>query len=115
MMRLEEARGFLMQALRQTRWNQVGDLFRIVAEFKSKTQPIPRTHLYGAEQSLASGERSVILEAIWSLIVQGILVPGLDDSNEGLPFLRLTEYGKRCVEEDRILPHDPDGYIKEFQ
>ena len=115
MMRLEEARGFLMQALRQTGWNQVEDLFRVVAEFKSKTQPVPRTHLFGAEQSLARGDRSVILEVIWSLIVQGILVPGLDDSNEGLPFLRLTEYGKCCVKEDRILPHDPDGYLRELQ
>jgi len=52
---------------------------------------------------------------IWSLIVQGILVPGLDDANQSWPFLRLTEYGKRCVEEDRILPHDPDGYLWEFE
>jgi len=114
-MRLEEARGFMMQALRQTGWNQVGDLFRAVAEAKSRTQHLARTHMFGAEQFLDSGDRSVILEVIWSLIVQGILVPGLDDSNQAWPFLRLTEYGKRCVEEDRILPHDPDGYLREFQ
>ncbi len=114
-MRLEEARGFLMQALRQSGWNQVGDLFRAVAELKSGARPIPHGHLFGAERSLASGDRAMILEAIWSLIVQGILIPGLDDSSQGWPFLRLTEYGQRCVREDRILPHDPDGYLREFQ
>lgn len=43
-----------------------------------------------------------------------MLVPGLNDANQSYPFLRLTEYGKRCVAEERILPHDPDGYLKEF-
>jgi hypothetical protein len=114
-MRLEEARGFMMQALRRDDWNQVNDLFRGVAEAQTKTQHRPRTYASGAEQSLEKGDRSVILEVIWSLIVQGILVPGLDDSNQTWPFLRLTEYGKRCVEEDRFLPHDPDGYISELQ
>ncbi len=57
----------------------------------------------------------VITEIIWSFIVQGIIVPGTDDDNSTLPFIRLTEYGKRCIAEDRILPHDPDGFLKEFQ
>lgn len=55
------------------------------------------------------------MEVLWGLIVQGILIPGCDDSNETLPFIRLTEYGKQCLEEDRMLPHDPDGYLKEFR
>jgi len=46
--------------------------------------------------------------------VQGVLVPGLNDANQSFPFLRLTEYGKRCVQENQILPHDPDGYLREF-
>ena len=31
-MRLEEARGFVMQALRQTDWNQVGGLMAAVGD-----------------------------------------------------------------------------------
>jgi hypothetical protein len=42
------------------------------------------------------------------------LIPGLNDSNQGWPFLRLTEYGQRCVHEDRVLPHDPEGFIRDF-
>ena len=54
------------------------------------------------------------MEVVWSLIIQGILIPGLNDSNQGWPFLRLTEYGRRCVEEDRVLPHDSDGFLRDF-
>jgi hypothetical protein len=114
-MRLEEARSFVMQALRQTHWNQVGDLFIAVGNLKAKAQGLDRTRAFDGRGFLARGDQSLLLEVIWSLIVQGILVPGLDDSNQAWPFLRLTEYGRRCVEEDRILPHDPDGYLREFQ
>ncbi len=114
-MRLEEARAFLMQALRQSDWNQVGDLFMRVGDLKGRAQGLRGAPGIDSRQFLARGDQSVLLEVIWSLIVQGILVPGLDDSNQGWPFLRLTQYGERCVAEDRILPHDPDGYLKEFQ
>jgi hypothetical protein len=114
-MRLEEARGYLMQALRQSGWNQAAQLFTTVGHLKAKAQGLGATPVIDWRQFLAAGDQSLLLEVIWSLIVQGILVPGLDDSNQGWPFLRLTEYGKRCVAEDRILPHDPDGYLREFQ
>jgi len=26
----------------------------------------------------------------------------------------LTAYGEKCVQEDRVLPHDPEGFIKDF-
>jgi hypothetical protein len=116
-MRLDEARGLLMQALRQGGWNQVDQIMRVVGDLKARAQgidPNQRPSYYGGLQFLDTGDRSVLVEVIWSLIVQGILVPGIDDSNQGYPFLRLTEYGRRCVDEDRILPHDPDGYLREF-
>lgn len=117
-MRLDEARGLLMQALREPGWNQATTLVRSVGLLKARSQGInPNQNLrhYGGDQYLERGDAALLNEVIWSLIVQGILVPGLDDANQGWPFLRLTEYGRRCVEEDRILPHDPDGYLREFQ
>jgi hypothetical protein len=113
-MRLEEARGFVMQALRQGGWNQVVELFIVVGNLKAKAQGLDRSRTFDGRQFLDRGDPELILEVIWSLIIQGILVPGLNDANQSWPFIRLTEYGKRCVQEDRILPHDPDGYLREF-
>ncbi len=118
-MQMEEARGFVFQALREGDCNQFPTLLSSVARINARVHNIsldPRQiHLQGNEgQLLTEPEKSLIQEIVWSLIIQGILIPGLNDSNQGWPFLRLTEYGRRCIEEDRILPHDPDGFLRDF-
>jgi hypothetical protein len=115
MMRLEEARGFVMQALRQGGWNQALTLIIAVGDLKAKAEGRARHPGADGRQFIDSHDQRLLLEIIWSLIIQGILVPGLDDHSKSWPFLRLTEYGSRCVKEDRILPHDPDGYLREFK
>jgi len=117
-LKLEEMRSLLIQALRQTGWNQVGSLEIAIGHLKAKVQGLDRQQgrfVSDGRAYLERGESSLIHELVWSFIVQGILVPGTDDSNQGWPFLRLTEYGQRCVDDNQILPHDPDGYLKDFQ
>jgi hypothetical protein len=113
-MKLNEARSFLLQALREAGWNQSTDLFIAVGNLKARTVGQDPRRASDGRQFLDSGDQSVLLEVIWSFIVQGVLVPGLNDANQGWPFLRLTEYGRRCVAEEGISPHDPDGYLMEF-
>jgi len=118
-MQMEEARGFLMQALRQPHWTEVEGLLMAVGDLKAKAGPqrqqLPLPRGADGRSHLEKGESALISEIIWTFIIQGILVPGRDDSNRNLPFLRLTDYGRRCMEENKILPHDPDGYLKEFE
>ena len=59
------------------------------------------------------GER--LREILWALIVQGVLIPGIDASNASWPFLRVTEYGADVLREGRAIPHDPDGYLRELR
>jgi len=117
-LKLEEIRGLVLQALRQPRWGQVVDLEIAVGNLKSKMQAAPRhspAFVADGRAYLERGESSLIQEVIWSFIIEGLLIPGLDDSNQGWPFLRLTAYGQRCIEEHQILPHDPEGYLTDFQ
>src|ERR1700739_4071760 len=119
-MQTEEARGFVFQALREGGWNQWGQLLSLVGAISARQRrveidPMTRMHPGYGMQFLTEPDKNIIMEVVWSLIVQGILVPGLDNSNQGWPFLRLTEYGRRCVAEDRVLPHDPDGYLQDFR
>lgn len=116
-MRVEEARELMFQALRLGGWNQVSQLCSTVGDVKARRSginPNPRPSYQGGRQFLEIGDETVLTEVIWSLIVQGILVPGLNDSNQGWPFLRITEHGEKCLAEERILPEDPDGYLREF-
>ena len=113
-MRLEEARSLIFEALKIPGWNQTTSIFINVGIIKARREGKDTTRAIDGRQFLARGDETALLEVLWSLIIQGILVPGLDDANQGWTFLRLTEYGKQCLAEDRVLPHDPDGYLKEF-
>jgi hypothetical protein len=57
----------------------------------------------------------IIQEIFWQFIAQGVITPGINLENPNLPFFRLTEYGKKVIQEDRFLPHDPNGYIDNFK
>jgi len=61
---------------------------------------------------IAKASEVAILEEIHQLVVNNILMPGHDVSSFGYPGLRLTEYGRKCIEEENILPFDPDGYME---
>ncbi len=77
-----------------------------------------QTHLHAIEneirQRVDGYERSdalLVHEAVWELLVQGVLAPGKNSLNLHLPFVHVTEYGARCLEEETILAHDPDAYV----
>lgn len=87
-----------------------------VLEILKKT---PQTHFHAIEndlrRSVESYERHDILtlqEILWELLVQGILAPGKNSLNLNLPFVHLTEYGAQCLEDGRIVAHDPDRYME---
>jgi hypothetical protein len=116
-MQMDEARGFVMQALREGGWNQLDGILRAAGSAKARSAGVnPNLHqsYQGGRQFLNQDEETLVTEVIWSLIIQGVLVPGLNAANPNFPFIRLTEYGRQCVEENRLLPHDPDGYLREF-
>lgn len=61
-------------------------------------------------------DRERLRGLIWEFIVQGILIPGRDDTAQyGLPFLTLTDYGKKVVSVRTIQPYDPDGFLSSLK
>ncbi|MFC2082557.1 hypothetical protein ACFLSG_00755 [Candidatus Bipolaricaulota bacterium] len=84
-------------------------------------QKTPQTHFHAIENDLRRLDESynrqdvlTLQEVLWELLVQGVLAPGKNSLNLNLPFVHITEYGSQCLEDGRILTHDPDGYIKRF-
>jgi hypothetical protein len=82
----------------------------------------PQTHFHAIENDLRkvveSYERHDVLtlqEILWELLVQGVLAPGKNSLNLNLPFVHLTEYGSECLEDGRILAHDPDRYVERLR
>jgi len=60
-------------------------------------------------------EKDKIRQIVWDLIFERILTPGLDEANPNLPFLSITEYGKKVLSTGEILPYDPDGYLRHLK
>lgn len=58
-----------------------------------------------------------VREAIWGLAFQGIIVPGVDSSatQASLPYFKVTEWGKKCLERGEYLPFDADQYIQRLR
>ena len=79
----------------------------------------PQTHLHAIENELRQrfeeyerGDVLALHEVVWELLIQGVLAPGKNSLNLNLPFVHVTEYGARCLDDGSILAHDPDGYIE---
>lgn len=68
-------------------------------------------------ESPADRNRFVFLtmEVIWQLIIQGVITPGLNPPNPGLPWFRVTDYGRKVLEAEGPIPHDPTGYLDEIR
>jgi len=54
---------------------------------------------------------AMINEILWDCIVQRILTP--TEGNSAI--LRLTDFGKEVIKEQRWSPYDPDGYLAELR
>ena len=68
--------------------------------------------------NLDKADEDAIRECIWSLIIQGIVVPGI--SNDGsygsnLPWLQVTEWGRKCLEEGEYLPYDTGLFLSRLR
>jgi len=82
----------------------------------------PQTHLHAIETEIRRQtedyERHDVLilqEILWELLVQGVLAPGKNSLNLNLPFVHITEFGARCLDDGTVLVHDPDGYVADIQ
>lgn len=61
----------------------------------------------GGGYTLTNKQQDIIHEIVWDLIIQRILT----FSDQGMPWLRVTDYGKEVVKNRGITPHDHNGYI----
>jgi len=88
----------------------------LVFEILRKT---PHTHFRAIENDVRKAlddyeRRDVLLlnEILWDLLRQGVLAPGKNSLNPDFPFIHVTEYGTRCLENGSIIAHDPESYVE---
>ncbi len=116
----ETLRHLLLEYLKKDDRSQLTTIYNGVAEtaFKEGYIEPPSGHTASqgySEEMLPQDSRMQLQELTWELIIQGILTPGANSANPNLPFVRLTEYGRKCVDENDVLPHDYGTYLQQIK
>jgi len=77
---------------------------------------LPQDTLYGVN-NLPQHSADAVREVMWSLVIQGIIVPGIDKSsnNAGFPFFQITEWGKECLAVGEYVPYDTGQYMRQLR
>ena len=115
---IEEMRSCMLEALRQTPQTQDVLLRRQVAAVafnRGLIQDRSNSGGYRSDPELPRNLWPYYRDVLWGLIVEGILAFGSNAENEKWPWLGVTDYGQRCLKENEILPHDPDGYLQQLE
>ena len=80
-------------------------------------QKNPQTHVHMIENEIRQlteeydrHDTLMLQEVVWELLVQGVLAPGKNSLNMNLPFVHVTDYGARCLDDGSVRAHDPEGY-----
>lgn len=113
----EELRPLVLQALKskpETQIIAVINQTETIARAKGFYKNV-RPYMYspgGPEHYMPKEDKEKVRQIIWDLILQRVLTPGVSELNPNLPFIRVTDYGKECLESMEMLPHDPDGYLE---
>lgn len=55
-----------------------------------------------------------LLDAFWSLVIEGIIAPGSEKGDPNTAFFHVTEHGKRVFTEPDYQPHDPAEYLRQL-
>jgi hypothetical protein len=69
---------------------------------------------HGYEPSIRRIDERRFREIVWELVIQGVLVIGLNASNPEWPWLSVSEWGEEYVREGGPDVYDPDGYLRDL-
>jgi len=114
----ETIRRLVLEVIKNDNFNQYGGIVRGVADLMVKYGYTSETKTFSglSSKELDKDDEMIVSEIIWDLIIQRVLTIGLDERNNHWPFLRLTEYGKRVVNNsDNVIIYDIDGMMKMLQ
>lgn len=112
----ETIRKLVFEVIKDNNFNQYGGIKNGVANLLVKYGYSSEANSFSSftyTKELDRNDSNKISEIVWDLIIERVLTIGLDENNDEWPFLRLTEYGEKVVNQtENVVIYDIDGMLK---
>lgn len=113
----DEVRSIILDSFKSDSSSQYESLCGAVAYLAIQKGIVPNpnpnnSYMSSVDLHLQEQDKNKVREIIWDLIIERVLTIGMNANNANWPWLSLTEYGKRVVDSELPVPHDPNGYLE---
>jgi len=115
-------RGWVYDALNKPSQAHISQLGQVLTSVYNRAcqEGYLQPRIFGSSPSttdIPDDVQNWVREVIWSLIIQGIIVPGRPNEfgSSGLPSFTITDWGKQCLAKGEYLPHDAVRYVEKIK
>jgi hypothetical protein len=119
MLHSAHVRALVYQRLRKPLMSHIAPLQQVVSDVQSMAEQsgiVEQRSPIQPYQTLTPWIEDEVREVVWELAFQGIIVPGIDNGQQAsLPWFKITEWGKRCLENGEYLPFDAGMFIERIR
>src|SRR5271157_728894 len=114
-----QVRALVYQRLRKTLTHHTAPLQQVASAVQSMAEQsgiVDQRSPIQPYQTLTPWIEDEVREVVWELAFQGIIVPGIDNGQQAsLPWFKITEWGKRCLEKGEYLPFDAGMFMERIR
>lgn len=114
-----QIRALVYERLRKPLMSHIAPLQQVASDVQSAAEHsgiVEKGTAIPPYQSLTPWIEDQVREVIWELAFQGVVVPGIDNGHQAsLPWFKVTEWGKRCLEKGEYLPHDAGLFMERMR
>jgi hypothetical protein len=114
-----QVRALVYERLRKPFMGNIDPLQQVVSDVQSMAKQrgiVEQQSSLQPNQTITSWIADEVREVVWELAFQGIIVPGIDNGQQAsLPWFKITEWGKRCLEKGEYLPFDAGMFMERIR
>ena len=114
-----QVRALVYERLRKPLTGNIAPLQQVVSDVQSMAEQrgiVEQQSSLQPYQTITAWIADEIREVVWELAFQGIIVPGIDNGQQAsLPWFKITEWGKRCLEKGEYLSFDAGMFMERIR
>jgi hypothetical protein len=91
------------------------DMARTIASMAKEENLISSVPDFAYSTQVTDGIAQAILAVVWEMIIEGLYAPSSSIQHPNPSAVRVTDYGRRCLEAGELTAYDPDQYLQRLK